>query len=169
MTTVLAPWQRILLGLAALPTIAPGLASTLGGIALALPVLVPQMLSLWRRRQGDPIGKHFVAALAHRGQDREHQHERRDRQKPGADRLVDEGRKVAARHQQRPAQIFFHQLAEHEPEQHRRRLEIELDQRIADQREGGREHTRRRANCSPNRCRCTRTSGSPGTSGDTAP
>lgn len=50
MATPLLPWQRVLLGVASLPTIAPGLPSTLGGIALALPVLVPQLLTTWRRR-----------------------------------------------------------------------------------------------------------------------
>jgi TRAP-type uncharacterized transport system fused permease subunit len=55
MTTTLVPWQRILLGIASLPTIAPGLPSTLSGIVLALPVLVPQLLGRWRRRQSDPI------------------------------------------------------------------------------------------------------------------
>lgn len=55
LATSLAPWQRVLLGLASLPTIAPGLTSTLGGLALALPVLVPQALGWWRRRQAIPI------------------------------------------------------------------------------------------------------------------
>lgn len=50
MSTPLQPWQRILLGIASLPTVAPGLISTLGGIALALPVLLPQMMTIWRRR-----------------------------------------------------------------------------------------------------------------------
>ena len=43
MSTHLKPWQRWLLGLAALPTIAPGLPSTLIGLAVASPVLAPQI------------------------------------------------------------------------------------------------------------------------------
>ncbi len=40
----LAAWERIVLGIAALPTIAPGLPSTLAGLAVASPILVRQVL-----------------------------------------------------------------------------------------------------------------------------
>src|SRR6478735_2325732 len=51
----------------------------------------------------------------------------------GADRPLEEGREVASRQDQGPAQVLLHQFAEHEAEQHRRRLEAELDQRIDDE------------------------------------
>lgn len=38
-------WERWLIGLAALPTVAPGLASTLAGLAIASPILLRQMLA----------------------------------------------------------------------------------------------------------------------------
>jgi TRAP-type uncharacterized transport system fused permease subunit len=44
----LKPWECWWLGIAALPTIAPGLASTLIGIAAAVPVFVRQALA-WRQ------------------------------------------------------------------------------------------------------------------------
>jgi len=44
-------WERWLLGIAALPTAAPGVASTLIGIALASPVLVLQLIRHRRRRE----------------------------------------------------------------------------------------------------------------------
>ena len=40
----LAGWERIVLGVAALPTIAPGLPSTLAGLAVASPILVRQVI-----------------------------------------------------------------------------------------------------------------------------
>lgn len=40
----LAPWERIVLGISALPTIAPGLTSTLVGLAIASPILIRQLL-----------------------------------------------------------------------------------------------------------------------------
>ncbi|TXL82416.1 TRAP transporter permease [Vineibacter terrae] len=43
----LAPWECWLLGIAALPTIAPGVPSTLVGIAMAVPVLARQVMA-WR-------------------------------------------------------------------------------------------------------------------------
>jgi len=46
----LRPWERWLLGIASLPTIAPGLISTLIGIAAATPVFVRQFV-LWRAQQ----------------------------------------------------------------------------------------------------------------------
>ena len=44
---LLRPWERIVLGLAALPTIAPGLPSTLAGLAVASPILIRQVIA-WR-------------------------------------------------------------------------------------------------------------------------
>lgn len=55
MAAPLVTWQRVLLGISALPTIAPGLPSTLGGIVLSLPVLIPQGLVLLRRRWAEAI------------------------------------------------------------------------------------------------------------------
>jgi len=51
MVTRLSAWQRWLVGIAALPTIAPGLPSTLAGLAIALPVLIPQILALRGTKQ----------------------------------------------------------------------------------------------------------------------
>jgi TRAP-type uncharacterized transport system fused permease subunit len=51
----LAAWERVVLGLAALPTIAPGLPSTLTGLAIASPILIRQFL-LSRRRAGVTAG-----------------------------------------------------------------------------------------------------------------
>lgn len=51
MVTRLSGWQRWLVGIAALPTIAPGLPSTLAGLAIALPVLIPQILALRETKQ----------------------------------------------------------------------------------------------------------------------
>ena len=50
----------------------------------------------------------------------------------------------AARQDERAPQVLLHQLAEHEAEQHRRRLEAELDQRVADEAEQADEHHVRR-------------------------
>ncbi len=41
----LAAWERIILGIAALPTIAPGLPSTLAGLAVASPILIRQIVA----------------------------------------------------------------------------------------------------------------------------
>ena len=49
MATRLVGWQRWLLGCAALPTVAPGLPSTMLGLAIALPVLVPQLFALLKK------------------------------------------------------------------------------------------------------------------------
>jgi TRAP transporter 4TM/12TM fusion protein len=46
----LSPWECWLLGFAALPTIAPGVTSTLIGIAMATPVLARQLFA-WRAQQ----------------------------------------------------------------------------------------------------------------------
>jgi TRAP transporter 4TM/12TM fusion protein len=48
-------WERWLVGFAALPTIAPGLTSTLIGLALASPVIVRQLASARARRSPAPI------------------------------------------------------------------------------------------------------------------
>ena len=44
----LAAWERIILGIAALPTIAPGLPSTLAGLAVASPILIRQIVAAGR-------------------------------------------------------------------------------------------------------------------------
>ncbi|MBM3546968.1 MAG: TRAP transporter permease [Alphaproteobacteria bacterium] len=44
----LAGWERLVLGLAALPTIAPGLPSTFAGILIASPILIRQVLAARR-------------------------------------------------------------------------------------------------------------------------
>jgi len=51
----LAGWERIVLGIAALPTIAPGLESTLVGLAIASPILIHQFVAS-RRRAGATAG-----------------------------------------------------------------------------------------------------------------
>ncbi len=50
----LAGWERIVLGIAALPTIAPGLPSTLAGLAVASPILVRQVVK--NRAAARPAG-----------------------------------------------------------------------------------------------------------------
>jgi len=45
MLAPLALWERWLLGIAALPTIAPGLTSTLIGLAMAAPVVIRQIIA----------------------------------------------------------------------------------------------------------------------------
>ena len=55
------------------------------------------------------------------------------KQKHRGDRALHEGHEASLRERQRLAQLLLHQPPEHEAEQHRRRLEPELDQDIADQ------------------------------------
>ena len=50
----LAAWERIVLGIAALPTIAPGIQSTLVGLAIASPILIRQIVV--SRRMPKPAG-----------------------------------------------------------------------------------------------------------------
>ena len=61
------------------------------------------------------------------GQDGDHDQYQRQHQQAAAERPVDEGHEAAARDHQRLAQLLLHQLAEHEAQQQRRRLEAELD------------------------------------------
>ncbi len=49
----LKPWERWLVGIAALPTVAPGLTSTVIGLAMASPVMVRQIIAA---RRGAPAG-----------------------------------------------------------------------------------------------------------------
>ena len=61
--------------------------------------------------------EYFVAALADIGQQGDHEQEDRDLHQHRRQRTGQEDRPVAARDQQRPAQIFFHQRPEHHSEQ----------------------------------------------------
>src|SRR5215218_1816081 len=95
----------------------------------------------------------LVAALPDRGQEGDDQKPRRDGEQDAAerdsDRLPEDHRiylagqehpRVAARDDERAPQVLLHQLAEHEAEQHRRRLEAELDERQPDDAEEADEH-----------------------------
>ena len=56
-------------------------------------------------------------------------------QQAATEGTVDEGLEAAARDHQGLAQLLLHQLAEHEAQQQRRRLEAELDEGVAEQAE----------------------------------
>src|SRR4051794_21077034 len=77
----------------------------------------------------------LVAALADGGEDRHHDEQQRQGQQAAAERPIDEGPEAAARDHQRLAQLLLHQLAQHEAQQQGRRLEAELDERIAEEAE----------------------------------
>jgi TRAP-type uncharacterized transport system fused permease subunit len=51
----LAAWERWVLGFAALPTIAPGLTSTVVGLAVAAPIILRQVLTARAARRPVPI------------------------------------------------------------------------------------------------------------------
>ena len=51
----LGGWERVVLGLSALPTIAPGLPSTIAGLAIASPILIRQVIA-WRAARPAPVG-----------------------------------------------------------------------------------------------------------------
>jgi len=63
-------------------------------------------------------------------------HQRNDEQ-TGAERPLQEGHEAAARNDEGLTQLLLHQPAQHEAQQQRRRLESELDQRVAEQPERG--------------------------------
>src|SRR5664279_3250686 len=81
-------------------------------------------------RQYDVGGKHLRRAQPHVDlhDDQQHAHEDEER----ADRVLDEHQDVAARYQHGAAEILLEARPEHEAKQHRRRMEIEQQQYIAD-------------------------------------
>ena len=78
------------------------------------------------------LDEHLFAPLADRRQYRNHQQDRGDRSSTADKRAVDEHIKSPREISRAPAQLLLHQRPEHEAEQHRRRLEAELDQHVAD-------------------------------------
>ena len=82
---------------------------------------------------------------------------------PLSGRWTNDG-ELAARDGEGAAEVLLHEPPEHEPEQERRGLEVELREHPADDGEPRRHEHVARASCSPSRCRCRRRAGSPGTS-----
>src|SRR5688572_7471571 len=62
----------------------------------------------------------LVALLADRGQHDDHQQDRRGDHEAEADRLGEEGHRIAARQQHRAAQVLFHQRPQDEAQDQRR-------------------------------------------------
>ena len=100
---------------------------------------------LWRRALLD---EHLVAPLAdHRQQPRAPAAATATRKQPAEIGRVRNTVGIAARDQHGAAQVLLHQRPEHEAEQQRRRLEVVLDQPIADQRRRPPRSARRSASC----------------------
>ena len=82
----------------------------------------------------DVVERDF-ALLADRRQGDDDDHERRRDEQGRRERTGDEGAPVAARQEQRSAQVLLHHRPEDEAEQERRRLDAELEEQVADERE----------------------------------
>src|ERR1051326_6528661 len=81
---------------------------------------------------GCGLDKDLVAPAADHRQHRERQQEHRERDKRGRDRPGDEGRRMPGGDQHGAPQVLLKHRPEQEAEQHRRRLEVVLDQPVAD-------------------------------------
>src|SRR5439155_23890198 len=73
----------------------------------------------------------LLARLLDVGQGHQHQQQRRGDQEAEADRPLDEHRRVAARQQHGPSEVFLHLRAEHQTEQERCALATEADEDVA--------------------------------------
>ena len=91
--------------------------------------LIDILLSL--RRTGSSFLQCNVALLADRRHQHDHHRDDREAQHRGADRARNEHQRITVRDDERSAQVLFHQWAENESEQHRRRLAIELGEDVA--------------------------------------
>src|SRR5216684_2929622 len=105
-------------------------------------LVMGSLLGWWKASaaSGGSFGEGLGAPLAHRRKDRGRQHDQRPPEEACADGPLDEGGEVAAGDEQGAAEVLLHQPAEHVSEQERSRLEAELEERVADQREDPGQH-----------------------------